>query len=85
MFEIGDDASASFDLLLGGDGTSQGSQTLERHERDYIVAMLEKLHWQVEGDGGVAEILGINAGTLRGRMRKYGIRRPGSRPLPPPS
>ena len=54
MFEIGDDASASFDLLLGGDGTSQGSQTLERHERDYIVAMLEKLHWQVEGDGGVA-------------------------------
>ena len=84
-FEIDDDASASADLLLAVTAPHNGSQTLERHERDYIVATLEQLHWQVEGDGGVAEVLGINASTLRGRMRKHGIRRPGSRPLPPPS
>jgi formate hydrogenlyase transcriptional activator len=39
------------------------------------------LHWRVEGTGGAADELGINASTLRSRMRKLGIRRPGSRPL----
>ena len=78
-FETGDDG-ASGDRRLRSDGAAPGSQTLERHEHDYILATLEKHHWQVKGDGGVAEILGINASTLRGRMRKLGIRRPGSRP-----
>jgi DNA-binding NtrC family response regulator len=76
--DIGDDARAS-DHILRDDAVSQGSQTLERHERDFIVATLERHHWQVEGEGGV----GINASTLRGRMRKHGIRRPGSRPAAP--
>jgi len=30
-----------------------------------------------------AELLGVNVSTLRGRMRKHGIRRPGARPLEP--
>ena len=55
--------------------------TLEQLEHDHIVATLERLHWRVEGEGGAAEALGINASTLRGRIRKHGIQRPGSRPV----
>lgn len=45
-------------------------------ERDYISQVLNKTHWRIEGDQGAAHILGINPSTLRGRMRKEGIRRP---------
>jgi chemotaxis protein methyltransferase CheR len=55
---------------------SAGRRTLVELERDHIVATLERLRWKVEGDGGAAEILGINPSTLRTRMRKHGISRP---------
>jgi formate hydrogenlyase transcriptional activator len=42
-----------------------------------VVATLERLQWRIEGPGGAADVLGINASTLRSRMRKHGIRRPG--------
>ncbi|WP_239493513.1 sigma 54-interacting transcriptional regulator [Luteitalea sp. TBR-22] len=53
-----------------------GTRTLEQLERDYILATLERKHWQIAGQGGAAEALGINASTLRSRMQKLGIRRP---------
>jgi hypothetical protein len=49
--------------------------TLEQLEHDHIVATLEQLHWRVEDPDGAADALGINASTLRTRMRKHGIRR----------
>jgi DNA-binding NtrC family response regulator len=52
--------------------------TLEAMERAYIVRVLESARWQVEGDSGAANILGLNPSTLRGRMRKLGIRKSGS-------
>jgi transcriptional regulator with GAF, ATPase, and Fis domain len=54
-----------------------GARTLAQLERDHIVATLERLQWRVEGPGGAAAVLGINASTLRSRMQKHGIRRPG--------
>jgi len=60
-------------------------RTLEAAERDHIVGTLERLHWRLEGAGGTAEVLGINASTLRSRMRKLGIQRPGGRVPPPPA
>jgi DNA-binding protein Fis len=42
--------------------------------------MLERTRWRVEGKTGAAAVLGINASTLRSRMRKHGIHRPGSHP-----
>ncbi|WP_285574949.1 sigma-54 interaction domain-containing protein [Geothrix limicola] len=45
-------------------------------ERDYISEVLNRTNWRIEGDKGAAHILGINPSTLRGRMRKEGIRRP---------
>jgi DNA-binding NtrC family response regulator len=63
--------------------SAANGKTLEQLERDHIVSTLERLHWRLEGQGGAADVLGINASTLRSRMRKHGIRRPGSRPLAP--
>ena len=57
-------------------GGAGGRQTLVQLEHDHIVATLERLRWRVEGDGGAAEVLGINPSTLRTRMRKHGIKRP---------
>ncbi len=50
--------------------------TLEEIERDYIVQVMEKTYWRIEGPYGAAEILGLNPSTLRSRTRKLGIKRP---------
>ena len=49
--------------------------TLEEMERAHIQRILEDTHWQIEGDRGAARILGLNPSTLRGRLRKLGIRK----------
>jgi DNA-binding NtrC family response regulator len=49
--------------------------TLEAMEREHIVRTLAATRWQVEGEAGAARLLGINPSTLRGRMRKLGIRK----------
>ena len=42
-------------------------------EHDHILHVLQKTGWRIEGKSGAAGILGLNASTLRARMRKYGI------------
>jgi PAS domain S-box-containing protein len=44
-------------------------------EQDHILQVLKTTGWRIEGKNGAALILGLNASTLRARMRKYGIRR----------
>ncbi|HBA89112.1 MAG TPA: Fis family transcriptional regulator [Geobacter sp.] len=44
-------------------------------EHDHILQVLKKTGWRIEGKSGAAGILGLNASTLRARMRKYGIAR----------
>ncbi len=51
-------------------------KTLEAHERDYIVAVLEHSGWRVSGPQGAARRLGLKPTTLEARMHKLGIRRP---------
>ena len=51
-------------------------KTLNEVEREYIIKILEKTGWKIEGKDGAASILGLNPSTLRGRMRKLGIKRP---------
>jgi formate hydrogenlyase transcriptional activator len=55
--------------------TTSAEGTLESMERAYIVRVLEGAGWQIEGEGGAARILGLNPSTLRGRLRKLGIRK----------
>ncbi len=49
--------------------------TLEDVERVHIQRVLEQRHWVIEGEHGAALALGLNPSTLRGRMRKLGIRK----------
>jgi DNA-binding NtrC family response regulator len=50
--------------------------TLEDVERAHIERMLAQTRWVIEGGQGAALALGLNPSTLRGRMRKLGIRKP---------
>jgi transcriptional regulator with GAF, ATPase, and Fis domain len=55
-------------------------ETLEDAERAHITRALEQTNWVINGKGGAAEILAINPNTLRSRMQKLGIKKPG-RPM----
>ena len=49
---------------------------LSEYERRYIIKVLEKTYWRVEGPDGAARILDMHPETLRSRMRKLQIERP---------
>jgi transcriptional regulator with GAF, ATPase, and Fis domain len=55
-----------------------GGGSLEEVERQHIVAVLKQTHWQIEGGQGAAKILNLQPSTLRSRMQKLGIARPGA-------
>ena len=46
--------------------------------REEILSVLGKTGWRIEGPKGAALLLGTNPSTLRTRMKKLGITRPGS-------
>jgi transcriptional regulator with GAF, ATPase, and Fis domain len=50
---------------------------LEEVERQHILAVCERCGWRINGKGNAADRLGINPNTLRSRMHKLGIARPG--------
>jgi transcriptional regulator with GAF, ATPase, and Fis domain len=58
-----------------GEQDKQDDKFLSELERDHILQVLRKTFWRIEGRNGAAAILGLNPSTLRGRMRKDGIRR----------
>ncbi len=47
----------------------------EAMERAYILKVLERTHWVIEGEQGAAAILDLNPSTLRSRMQKLNIRK----------
>ena len=49
------------------------SFNLDQVTANHIHRVLQITNGRVEGKGGAADLLGINPGTLRGRMRKLGI------------
>jgi formate hydrogenlyase transcriptional activator len=54
------------------------NQRLEDAERAHIVAVLKETNWVLAGPDGAAARLGLNRSTLRFRMGKLGIVRPGA-------
>jgi transcriptional regulator with GAF, ATPase, and Fis domain len=62
--------------MMAGEQEAQECKVLADIERDHIFRALEKTGWRIEGKKGAAAMLGLNPSTLRGRMRKDGIRRP---------
>ncbi|MCP4131149.1 MAG: AAA family ATPase [bacterium] len=53
--------------------SSQSSQTLDEVISRHIQQVLLKTNGKIHGPGGAAELLGVNASTLRNRMNKLGI------------
>ncbi len=62
---------------MDDDLQSSNSERLEDMERSHILRVLEKTDWVVEGKRGAALVLGLDPGTLRFRMKKLGINKPG--------
>jgi len=56
---------------IGADRPSR--RTLAEAERDHISEVVQMTNGLIAGKGGAAEILGLNASTLRSRMKKLGI------------
>jgi transcriptional regulator with GAF, ATPase, and Fis domain len=52
-------------------------QSLEDVERKHILEVLQATEWRLEGREGAAAVLGLKPSTLRSRMQKLDIRRPG--------
>ncbi len=63
------------DTADGWDALS-GKELLEV-EKEYILKTLHTAGWRISGPRGAAQVLGINPSTLRARMKKLGIIRPG--------
>ncbi len=55
---------------------SENFKSLEDMERDYILQALEKTYWKISGKNSAAEMLKLNRGTLRSKMKKMDIHRP---------
>ena len=55
---------------------SDGS--LEDFDRRHIEAVLARTGWHIEGEQGAAKALNLKPSTLRSRIKKLGIRRPGN-------
>ncbi|HXE95585.1 MAG TPA: sigma-54 dependent transcriptional regulator [Dongiaceae bacterium] len=65
-----------FDISLKAEEPARRDvKALAELEQDHILQVLQKTGWRIEGKDGAAGILGLNASTLRARMRKYGISR----------
>ena len=59
---------------------SNEDKTLMDVEREYLLKVLERVYWKIEGNNCAAEITGLNASTLRSKMKKLGIERPKFKP-----
>jgi PAS domain S-box-containing protein len=51
-------------------------QSFEEMERDYIIRVLESCNWKIGGENSAASTLDMHVNTLRGRMKKLGIKKP---------
>lgn len=48
-------------------------KTIEEMERDYIMSVLQQCNGKISGQGGAAELLGINVSTLNSKIKKLQI------------
>jgi transcriptional regulator of acetoin/glycerol metabolism len=69
--------SLHMDPILGKLETTGQPVSLEEVARDHILHVLNDAGWKISGKGGAAEKLGLKESTLRAKMGRLGIRRPG--------
>ena len=68
----------NFELPQIADAASGDFKSFEEMEREYILQVLEAKNWRIGGDDSAASILGMHVNTLRGRMKKLGLKKPAS-------
>jgi len=54
-----------------------GSITIEDVQRGHVAKVLAETSWVIEGERGAARRLGVHPNTLRSRLKRWGINRPG--------
>lgn len=58
--------------------SSDGSiRTLEQVEADHIRRVLNATGWRINGRKGAADLLGLHPSTVRSRMARLNVQRPG--------
>jgi len=57
--------------------TPGGGDSLNEVERRHIESVLLQKNWTIEGERGAARVLNMHPNTLRSRIKKLGLRRPG--------
>lgn len=62
----------------GSSFTAPSPASLKDLERQHILQTLTLTNWRIEGPNGAAIRLGIPPGTLRSRMKQFGMKRPPS-------
>ena len=50
-------------------------KSLEEMEREYILGVLKAKNLRIGGEDSAASTLGMHVNTLRGRMKKLGIKK----------
>lgn len=66
----------SFELPQTADTPLNNFKSFEDMERDYLLRVLKARNWKIGGENSAASTLGMHVNTLRGRMKKLGIKRP---------
>jgi formate hydrogenlyase transcriptional activator len=51
---------------------------IDELERAHVARTLAETSWLIEGEHGAARRLGLHPNTLRSRLKRYGLKRPGS-------
>jgi formate hydrogenlyase transcriptional activator len=51
---------------------------IDELERAHVARTLAETSWLIEGERGAARRLGLHPNTLRSRLKRYGLKRPGS-------
>jgi formate hydrogenlyase transcriptional activator len=52
-------------------------RAIDEVERDHVARTLAATDWIIEGERGAARRLGLHPNTLRSRLKRWGLRRPG--------
>ncbi|MGH7791262.1 MAG: sigma-54 interaction domain-containing protein, partial [Thermodesulfobacteriota bacterium] len=77
ILHIDESSMLKIDTRLEANFSTSDSKKLEDIERLHILSVLEETKWVIEGKRGAALVLGLNHSTLRSRMQKLGIKKPG--------
>jgi chemotaxis protein methyltransferase CheR len=69
----------NFELPKIADAALSDFRSFEEKEREYILQVLKAKDWRIGGEDSAASTLGMHVNTLRGRMKKLGLKKPASR------